>query len=213
MMLPAFRTTRPDRRRGLTFLELMMALSITVLVAGAIWAMLGAVMTGVDTRRDSREIMVRSAAIESRLNAYIAPSNCVLSNDAIVLVLWLSDSRESDTVHGTEIRWIMHNTGDDNIYVFFVDFPDGWTQAAKDLEDRQHRKNSNWTTVLGEYNAKGYINYVVIGDNLDSFDVVLDSNRPEDARHLTFDLGLTTPNGVEHATVTATIRQHETPAK
>jgi hypothetical protein len=207
------RPIRTDPRRGLTLLELMMSLTITVLVAGAIWAMLGAVMTGVDTRRDNREIMVRSAAIESRLNAYVAPSNCVLDLTGISLVLWLSDARESDTVHGTEIRWIMYNNGDDNLYVFFVDFPDGWTQAAKDLEDKQHRKTSNWTSVLGDYNAKGYINYVVIGDNLDSFGIALDAKNPQDARHVTFDLGLATPSGVQHATITATIRQHEAPQK
>ena len=67
-------TSIPDHKstRGLTSIELMIALTITALIAAAIAGMLTAVSDGVYTRGDARSVMVRANAAQTRLSAYIA---------------------------------------------------------------------------------------------------------------------------------------------
>lgn len=92
--------------RGMTLLELMIAMAITVLITMGIAAMVGVVHTGVASRHDSRQVMVRAAVAQARLDSYVLPARSVLASDATHLVLWLDDSRQSGTVHLSEVRWI-----------------------------------------------------------------------------------------------------------
>ena len=54
-------------KRGLSLLELILALSVTASVALAITGMMGAVSTGVEGRRDTRSVLVLANAAASRL--------------------------------------------------------------------------------------------------------------------------------------------------
>ena len=54
---------RAQFRRGLTFIELVLALAITAMVAAAIAAMIGAVTSGEMSRRDNRGTIIRVAIV------------------------------------------------------------------------------------------------------------------------------------------------------
>ena len=197
-------------RRGLTLLELLLALSITAMVAAAIAAMLGAVSTGVGTRRDNRTVMVLANAAESRLAAYIAPSRCVLDVADPNVVLWLNDNHESETVHATEIRWLQHDAAAGTISVSYVCFPDGWTQAACDLEDLEYTSAANWDAVRAHYQVKGWLATLVLVDNLDSVGVTCDQS-DQISRHVMYELLFATNSLSSPIAVTGTIRQHQQP--
>ncbi len=115
--------TKPFRR-GLTLIELMLALAITAMVAAAISGMLTAISTGEHLRRDNRSFIMRAHAAKTRLGAYVAKSRCVLDANGGDTVLWLEDSRGSGTVHASEIRWLIFNSVDGTLDVHFVDLPD-----------------------------------------------------------------------------------------
>jgi prepilin-type N-terminal cleavage/methylation domain-containing protein len=198
--------------RGLTLLELMLALVITALVAGAISGMMHAVTTGVVTRRDNRSTMVGANAAAMRLSGYIAPARCILDLDGRDLVIWLNDARSGGTVHATEVRWLLFDADAGTIDVYFVDFPDGWSQAACDLADNEYRMDANWATVLSSYQSKGWITSMSLVDELDDMAITLDQVQPLDARHVNFDLSFQTSEAAVDVLVAATIRLHQPPS-
>lgn len=199
-------------RRGLSLLELMLALTVTALVAAAISGMMGAVTTGVSSRRDSRTVMVRASAAESRLSAYVAPSRCILDAEVAALVLWLNDDRESDTVHATEIRWLLFDSGSGCLNMYYVSFPAGWTQVAKDLEDKEYLLGTDWMAVLDTFATKGWIAGFTLVDGLESLTIEVDQANPLAASHVAITMNFTTEAGSLESAVAATIRMHLTPA-
>jgi len=200
------------KRRGLSLLELMLSITITMMVAGAIAAMLGAVSTGVGTRRDNRTSMLLANAAQSRLAAYIAPARCVLDMGSSGVVLWLNDARAGETVHPTEIRWLLCDQKDGEICVYWVNFPDSWNQAARDLEDQECASNEDWMALFASYHAKGFTSGQVLVDGLQDLEVVADQADPLDARHLMFRLQFAAQTDPVTVLVTGTIRSHQLPS-
>ncbi len=192
-------------------MELMMALAITAMVAVAISGMLGAVTSGMQTTRDNRSTMVRASAAESRLTAYLAPSRCILASGTDALVLWLMDSRESDTVHATEIRWLLFNEQTGTVDVHYVLFPDEWSQAAKDLEDNEYSSDTNWDSVLSSYESNEWTAHYPLIDELDSISITTDQVSALASQHVTFLLGLSTTSGTVEVSAAGTIRLHQPP--
>jgi prepilin-type N-terminal cleavage/methylation domain-containing protein len=205
------RSARPIMR-GLTLLELMLALVVTALIAGAISGMMSAVTAGVSTRRDNRSTMVGASAAAARLSAYVAPSRCILGIVGSDLVLWHADSRESGTVHATEIRWLVFDAVEETYDVRFVSFPAEWSQAAKDLEDNEYTLSTNWMSVLSTYQSKGWIASMPLVDGLASVAIATDAVDPLDSRHVNFRLGFATTEGAMNVNVASTIRFHQTPS-
>ncbi|MHC4416399.1 MAG: type II secretion system protein [Planctomycetota bacterium] len=200
-----------QKRSGFTMLELMLALAITALVAVAISGMLAAVSTGVGSRRDNRSVMVHANAAQTRLAAYVAPSRCVLLAEGSDLVLWLDDSRESGTVHASEIRWLLFNDVEGTIDVHYLDFPVDWTDVASALADEEHPAASDWHSIRQAYEANGLISTVTVVDGLDW--VLVDTDGPTDleSHQVMYDLGFETTNGTAPARVTGAIRLHHLP--
>jgi hypothetical protein len=195
----------------LTSLELMISLAITAIVAVAITGMLGAVTQGVITRHDARSIMVRAFAAQSRLAAYIAPSRSLLEASGAQVVLWLDDSRESGTVHASEIRWLRYNAADGAIDVYFVEFPSGWTELQKDLADLEYEVDENWNTVFTYYQSNGWLLSIRLVDGLVSNAVTIDQATAIDSRQVQFALGFAAGESPLVQPVSATIALHRPP--
>lgn len=198
-------------RRGLSLVELMLSITITMMVAAAIAAMLGAVSSGVGARRDNRTTMVLANAAQARLSAYAAPARCVLDAGPGGVVLWLDDSRASGTVHATEVRWLLHDAANGCLDVFWVNFPDTWGQAAQDLEDREYPVATDWLAVLAAYQAKGLVSGQTLVESLASMDVAMDQADPIDARHVLLTIEFDTPSDPLPVAITGTIRAHQPP--
>ncbi len=199
--------------RGLTLLELMLAIVITTLVAGAIAGMLGAVSAGVGTRKDNREIMVLAHAAQCRISAYVAASRCVLSASGGDMTLWLDDSRESGTVHATEIRWLRFDADTGEIIVHFVAFPAAWTPTACELADDEYGRTTNWETVRAFYQGKGLLESRVLVDHLVSVAIKMDHKNPMSTRHVAFDLEFEAEHAAVSVQASGTIQSHQEPVK
>ena len=194
----------------MTLLELMLALTITALVAAAIFGMMGAVTSGLLSNQDSRNIMVRAHAAQNRISAYVTRANAILDSDGESIAIWLDDSRESGTVHATEIRWLIFDGFTGSLYVYFVTFPDAWSRVAIDLEDAEYAIGTDWNAVLLSFDAKGLLSSMPLMDGLQTVAIEL-NDRVETARHVGMDLGFTTSSGAQTIRVSATIRFHEAP--
>lgn len=206
--------TRPSsrRRRGLTLLELMLALVVTVMIAGAIASMLAAVRTGVVERRDARDALVAGHAAASRLGAYLAPSRCLLAAGEDELVLWLHDDRADGNVHASEIRWLAWDARTASIVVQWVDFPDEWTQSRIDLADRRYAADADWTAVRRWWADRGLLATLPLVDGLSSASFAIGEETATNARLVVCDLAF--PNGPADVALplSLVIRQHRPPS-
>ncbi len=199
-------------RRGLSLLELILATTITAMVAAAIAGMLSAVTAGVGSSNDSRAAMIRTNAGNTRIGSYVAPSRCLLGVYADSgVALWQDDTRQSGTVHATEIRWLLYDSETESLNVYFVEFPDEWMQAAKDLADIEYPSSTDWITVLETYQTAGHISIVPLVDALSAVAVTADDATPLDARQVYFDLDMRTGNGVLQSRVASVVHYHERP--
>jgi type II secretory pathway pseudopilin PulG len=202
-----------QNRRALTLLELLLAMVVTTLVAAAIAGMLGAVSAGVGSRKDNRAVMVLAHAGQSRLAAYFATARCVLARNGNNVTLWLNDSRESATVHASEIRWLQFDAAAGALIVKYVDFPSDWTKTACDLADAEYPDSSDWSAVLASYEAQNLLSTRALVDNLASVSVTLDEPTAAAARHVGFLLGFVTEQGTLEVEASGAIRIHATPVK
>ncbi len=204
------RPRKPSFRRGLTLMELLLALSISAMVAGTIVAMLSAVRQGVVSRRDSRNVLVMAHAAETRLTAYLVPANCILEATSTSLVIWLNDDTKSDTVHATELRWMRYDAAAGEIVVDYVSFPEDWSEAMCDVNNRDYPKASNWETVKQSYATRDLIRSITIVDQLGDLEIVIDA-APMSARQASFDLTYELGDTTEELQLSATIRFHHVP--
>ena len=200
-------------RRGLSLLELLLAITISAMVAGAIAGMLGAVSAGVGTRKDSREIMVLAHGAQCRLSAYLATSRCVLADDGSNLTLWLNDDRESGTVHASEIRWLRFDTSTGEIVVDYVSFPASWTPTACELADREYPASTDWSSVHSAYDALGLLESKPLADHLTGVSIQRDAKSVTSSRHICFNLSFQGDITTVTVPVSGTIQEHEAPAK
>jgi len=202
---------RYSLRRGLSLLELMLALAITAMVATAIAGMLAAVSSGTHTRRDARSAVLTGNALATRLAGYVSPARAFLDRDPERFVLWLNDDRQSDSVHATEIRWFMLNEDTGEFRVHFVRFPDAWTQTAKDLEDQEYPGSADWWSILAQFEALGWTASVPLADDISTITIELDTVMPQEARHLTVEVTFTTGTGPFGTVVPVTLKHHQPP--
>ena len=90
-------------RRGLSLLEMTLAIGITAIIGAAIASMMAAAANSLTSKDDGRQSAIRVATTQIRLGAYIAPSRCILDKNNTTITLWLEDSTEGKTVHASEI--------------------------------------------------------------------------------------------------------------
>jgi hypothetical protein len=195
----------------LSLLELLLALTITVMVSAAIAAMLGAVSSGVGSRRDTRSVMVLASAAQTRLSAYIVLSRCILNVEGANMVLWVNDDRPGGTVHATELRWLKFDPAAGAINVSFVRFPAGWSQAACDLEDQEYPSTANWESVLASYTASGWVKTQPLVDQLVGVTITTDQPLATASRHVMFRLDVEADEAPVPITAAASIREHALP--
>ena len=135
-------------QRGLSLLETLLAISITAVIGVAISALMAAAANSLSSRDDGRSTAIRLATTNIRLGAYIAPSLCVLDKSNNHITLWFEDSRTSNTVHASEIRWITFDSEAKILSVKFVDFPENWSQSMVDEADFECNSLTDYASVL-----------------------------------------------------------------
>ncbi|MFK7958972.1 MAG: hypothetical protein AB8G96_00465 [Phycisphaerales bacterium] len=204
------RPTRPPVRRALTLLELLLALSISALVAGSLVAMLDAVAVGTTRRGDIRSTLVVAGGITTRLNAYVTPSNALLDATEDGFVLWFNDDRSGGTVHGTEIRWFEFDESTGQLFVAWIAFPDTWSKVVRDLEDGEYTPGSDWSLVRRKYEDAGHIIESPVAEGLAGLRVLVPDDVPTASR-FSVELDFTTSASAITLTPAFSIDTHRAP--
>jgi type II secretory pathway pseudopilin PulG len=201
-------------RRGLSLLEMLLAIGITSIIGAAIASMMAAASNSLSSKDDGRQSAIRLATTQVRLGAYIAPSRCILDKSNTHLTLWLEDSRENNTVHASEIRWLSFDENKKILAVDFVDFPDDWSQSMIDSADVACTPSTNYEALLAGLRADDIIESVPLIDLVESCNFWTNNNDPLSATHVCVRFAFSSEFGITNGSIIdETIRIHQPPSE
>lgn len=201
-------------RRGLSLLEMIIAIGITAVIGAAIASMMAAATNSLISKDDGRQTSIRLAITQVRLGAYIAPSRCIVDKSNTHITLWLEDSRESNTVHASELRWIQFDETNTYLVVKFVSFPQEWSQAMIDASDIECNANTDYETLLLSFETSNVIQTIPLVDDIKECKFWINAAEPFDATQVSVRFALVSSYGTtSDAVIDETIRLHQPPAE
>lgn len=191
------------RRRGMTLLELLIALVITAVISLTIAAVTTAIARGMESVNEGRSAMQRTVAAHTRLRTYIHPSRCFLDADTSRgFVIWLSDARANSRVNLSEMRvfWFDPTQPEGDLTVEWASFPEDWSDAAVAAADMELTGADDYFAAMATLRAQGHTGSAVLADQVESVAVEFDApSLPEAERVrlvMTIDAGESEPSGI-----------------
>lgn len=205
----------PTFRRGMTLIETFLAISITAMVGGAITTMMAAVTDEVTASQDTRSGLIRAGMAQSRLSSYIARSHCALEVSDTTITLWLEDSRDSGSVHASEVRWIRLDPVTGLLEAHFVCFPDHWSESARLLADTEYQnvESVDWTNVLVSFENKGLTCNLPLVEGVVDLEINGNSDDSLDITLVETTLKIKVVNDTRHTCTAESIRVHRRPGE
>ena len=200
MAVDAFCPCTVKRRAAFTFVEMMLALAVTVLIGVAVSGMLVSVSYGTTSEAELRRVSTKSALLRLRLNAAVRSSRMVLDQGPEFLVLWMADTRENGKPNLSEIRRLELDAGDGR---FWSNTAPAGLPAGDDTQYNLSDDFDALTTALA-----GTANFP---DELWATDVTdwvltLDAASPQAAAVVSYRLTLQTDDAVDTVSGAATLR-------
>jgi len=205
------RSTRVARR-GLTLIELTLALTITVVIGAGLASVLAMVSQVSAQERDARTASLRAHAAQIRLQAYTESALCALQTaPGGDLALWLEDADGSGTVNLTELR-VVWTRDDGTIVCERVSLPDAWTDEQRLLYDVSVPAASDFFAVMRAQRKARMTTEVVIVDGVTGASLEHDAIAAQDAQRLRFRFTQSFDSGQAVETLVAlALAGHETP--
>jgi len=170
------------RRRGLTLVELILAVAITTLIGAAIASMMAAVSYGSDSSKDMRSLVARSKAVNARISAAIRGSTMVLDRGDGFLVLWTSDTDENGQPNLREIRRLDYNAAGQSISSYAA--PEGASDVEYELSD-------DFEAITDGLMGGGDFPQTLWATGVSAWDLALDTPDPQTASLVSYQLTLT----------------------
>jgi len=199
-------------RRGLTLVELMLALTVTVVIGAGLASLLTVIGQTTAYDRDARSGSLRAHAAQVRLQAYSETALCVLqANDSGEFVLWLEDGKDPGAVNVSEFRvfWV----SDEGVVTCErVDFPDDWTEAQLNDNDGVLPAATDFFNMMIALRGVGSTERVTIVDGVQNVSLEFDPVTPVDAVRLRFRFTQMYESGVEiDSLIAIALPSHQTP--
>ncbi len=112
------RSAHGIRRRGLTLLELLLAIAGTAVVGVAAASLLTGVEAGEKSTLEARELLARQKAVSARFSAALRESRQVLDVGSGFVVLWVRDLDNDLAPDLLEIRRLDYDAATDILSVY-----------------------------------------------------------------------------------------------
>ncbi len=161
------------RRRGLTVLELLIALTITSLTGLAIATVTSAVARSLSSVNGERSALQRAHVLRYRVSSYTRTGLALLAaDDARGFVVWLHDGNLDRRPNLTELRVFWFDAEAEELELERVVFPEDWPQEWKDQADTPLSSVADpFEAVLVE-RAEGYTTRELVADGLVALSLV-----------------------------------------
>lgn len=144
-----------NRRKGLTFVELLVALSVSAIVLAAVATLAYAMATANNTADDTsqKQAQVRYATL--RISELIRYGRLICGTPGDDLVVWRADDNGDGQINGSELVYIETNPGQNYLRLLeFSSCPDtvalSHVQAGTAKGVLIANCESRWTTLLPE---------------------------------------------------------------
>lgn len=132
-------------RRGFTAMELMLGMLVTALVMGAVTAVMTAVSKGwsqststesaSNTTVQSHVRMLRTLKQARQIGTTRTGSVNGNTNPGAAVMLWKGDANLDSRIQFSELAMLEHDTSNDKLIQYEVEFPSSWTAAQKTAAD------------------------------------------------------------------------------
>jgi hypothetical protein len=182
------------RRRGLTFIELLIGLSITAFTCAILAALINATAMGTSTQNDGRRALVRLQTLKATLEDEFVNTRCILATGNNYVVYWTGDQPGAVTpvnnaVNFSELRLLEIDAGG-NLTIFCTQWPEGMTNAAKLAADTTYAVNSNWYAAAAALKGTSNFSGHTLAAGATILAASLDSAAPVEARYIHFRIDL-----------------------
>lgn len=204
------------RRRGLTTLELLIAIAITSITGLAIATVLTATARGLTWSTESRSALQRAHAAYVRIRAYTESSLCLVDHlEDQGFAVWIEDSRPGGKVNLTEYRVFWFEPGDGTLVMERVVFPSTWTPEMVEAEDAAVSVGADFLMRMVEERAQGYTVREAIVDGVEGFGLDWSGATLEGAARFRLRLDVRSGQGVddvEEILMAFGLSNHRTPS-
>ena len=194
-------------RRGVTLVELILAMMITALLSAGVASMLYAAGYGTSSRREVRRVAVKSLQLQKRFEDAIRSARAVLASGQVAtgygfVVLWTGDTNADDQVNLSELQ--------------LIELPNGTTtlqscQPSPSATDVTYPADANFYSVAQTAKASGNLVPVTWSNGISDLTVTLDNPTPVMARLVTWRLTLTDQAISEQLCGAANLRSPSSP--
>lgn len=168
------RSVRPTRRirRGLTLVELLIAIAITAIIGAAIGIVMTAAAQNLTRVSEVRSALQRSHAMRSRISAYTDAALCVLDEDEEQgFAVWLNDQNSGGTLNLSELRVIWYDGSGETISVEWVSWPEEWTPLEISAADNEVPIGTDYYTLIRAMRGAGMTESLTLADGIASCDL------------------------------------------
>lgn len=200
------------KRRGLTTLELLVALSVTSITGLGVAMVITSVSRGITMMNDTRGAMQRASAAHVRMRAYTDTSLCLLEHDPLRgFALWAHDERPNGQVNASELRifWMLPDKGE--VCTEFVVYPEEMTPEERDAADLIVSTVDDPFEAMLIQRRLGYTQQLVLADGVASLSITHNENDPRDSERFRLLLGLEGTGGEEELLMALGLPEYRRP--
>ena len=189
---------------------MMIALTITAMVAACIAIMVNSVAAGTTGAQDGRRHLVRMQALESRLLGTIHSARCILAAGNGYIVYWTGDANCDNNLQLSELGMLeLDNTG--TLQQYTTAFPGNFSLAQIATANTSYAANTSWYAAAQTAKGTGYFQATAVAHNVTSFNVTLDNVTPTAAVLATFTMQLSDGQVTRSGMIAGAIRNLQVP--
>lgn len=195
------RRKRASRRlRGMTLIELTLAMGVAGVVAVATASMLSAVSLASEGADDTRALIARQASLRSRLSAAVRSATHVLHQDGSTLLLWMGDTRQNGTPDLSEMRLLTVDGG--TLRCDVPGFDPALDSTQVQVQDAGFTLSDDFSGVPATIQAMTHVQTETWAQGVDTITWSLDNVAATEAKLVSFRVSLSDGQGGKQATQT-----------
>lgn len=163
-------------RRGLTLIELLVALSITVVGGVAIMTAITAVARAMIGMNDARSALQRSVTLHARLRSYSDMMLSVVSaEEGRGFVVWLEDTTPGGTMHLDEMRVFRYDAASRELRAERIEWPESMTAEERDAANLELTRHEDFFGLFESQALLGRVRSSVLADGFGGVEVSHDA--------------------------------------